>query len=321
MQNWSNTSDKQTRIAFLLFERFSNLCLANCVEPLRAANDFAESRAFEWKFYTIEGTPVHSSSNLPVIPHKAVHDLEPCDYLFILASYDFKLHDTALVRKTLWRVAQSCKILVGLDTAPWLMAASGLLDGRRATVHWDILNEFSENFLSLEAVKDRTVWDGNRITCAGAMSAFDLTRDIIRKHLGNAMALDVDALFLRDTPEAPTPRRYAPHKSTPVQKALALMQNHIETPLSLREISQRIACPQKTLARKFQTTMGATPGQVYRHLRLTQARHFLETTSLNINEVAFRCGYESPAALTRAYKARFGKVPRDVKHRATRETP
>ncbi len=92
--------------------------------------------------------------------------------------------------------------------------------------------------LGSDALRRRVVSDGPRITCAGAMSAFDMTRDLIRHHLGNAMALDVDALFLRDDPTTPTPRRYDQARPTSVQRAIALMHENIDNPLSLAHISQ-----------------------------------------------------------------------------------
>ena len=60
-----------------------------------------------------------------------------------------------------------------LGHSPWLMAAAELLEGRRATIHWDVLESFAEKFLNVDSVRQRVVKDGNRITCAGAMASFD----------------------------------------------------------------------------------------------------------------------------------------------------
>jgi AraC family carnitine catabolism transcriptional activator len=80
--------------------------------------------------------------------------------------------------------------------------------------------------------------------------------------------------------------------------------------LDLATLAKRAACPAKTLERRFRAQLGATPGQVYRHIRLTAARNLVVSTTLQVTEIALRCGYESPAALSRAYKARFGHPPR-----------
>ena len=200
MQKWSKHPEAAIKVAFVLFDQFSNMCLANCLEPMRAANTLAHQRVFDWIFLTLDGAAVHSSSGLPVLSQGRLKDLRFVDYLFVLSSYQHRLHDDAKTRKALRNAAGQCKVVIGLDTAPWLMAAAELLEGRRATIHWDVLESFAEKFLSVDSVRHRVVKDGNRITCAGAMASFDLTRKIIQSHIGNSMVLDIDALMLRDDP-------------------------------------------------------------------------------------------------------------------------
>ena len=67
MQKWTKTPEQPLKVGFLLFERFSNLCLANCLEPMRAANALAPQRAFDWQFLSLTGAAVRSSSDLEVV--------------------------------------------------------------------------------------------------------------------------------------------------------------------------------------------------------------------------------------------------------------
>ncbi|MEK9640999.1 MAG: AraC family transcriptional regulator, partial [Paracoccaceae bacterium] len=192
---WTKSDIASITVQFLLFDRFSNMCLANCLEPMRAANTLVGREFYRWRFLSLSGDTVASSSGLPILPHAALDPEKPCDFLFVVASYDFLKHDTADCRRRLRACSKSCKVMVGLDTGPWLMASAGLLAGRRATLHWETLDSFSERFLNIDTVRHRVVKDNNRITCAGAMSAFDLTRSMIEDHLGSAVALDVDAML------------------------------------------------------------------------------------------------------------------------------
>ena len=123
------------------------------------------------------------------------------------------------------------------------MASAGLLEHKRATVHWDILDSFSERFLNVEPLRERVVRDDNRVTCAGATSAYDLTRELICDHIGHGIALDVDALFMRR--DDLRPRHIGSGPSGPVQRAIDLMHRNIETPMMLDEISRQVACPPK----------------------------------------------------------------------------
>ena len=309
MQKWTITAESSVSICFLLFDRFSNICLANCLEPLRAANTLAGRQVYNWQFLTPDGLSAVSSSRLQILPDAALKDMPACDYLFVVASYDYLKHDTASLRQALRQAARQCTTLVGLDSGPWLMASAGLLESKRATVHWEMLDGFSERFLSTDVTRQRVVYDGNRVTCAGAMAAFDLTRQMIQSHLGNAIAVDVDAMLMRDEGLGLKGTRRPNPSHNPVQRAIAEMHKNIERPLPLTDIARLASCPLKTLARRFQTSLGTSPGQAYRHIRLTEARQLAESTSLSIAEIALRCGYESPAALSRAFRLRFGISP------------
>ena len=124
MQKWTKLQGLPTRIAFVLFDRFSNLCLANCLEPLRAANMVSRASVFDWHTYTMTGGAACSSSGMQVLPHDALAGLERCDYLFVLASYDHERHDMPRTRQALRTAAKKARTLVGMDTGPWLMASA-----------------------------------------------------------------------------------------------------------------------------------------------------------------------------------------------------
>ena len=142
----------------------------------------------------------------------------------MLASYEYQNHDNAKVWRALRRAALNATTVVGLDTAPWLMASAGLLEGRRATVHWDVIDSFAETFLSLNIEQSRVVHDANRITCAGAMSALDLTLNLIADHFGQAMRLNIAHLFMQ--PGAPDTARHlgAQPTSRLIRDAVQLMR-------------------------------------------------------------------------------------------------
>ncbi len=317
MQKWTKQIEKPTRIAMVLFDQFSNLCLANCLEPLRAANTLTKRDAFEWSILSANDAAVLSSSGMEVLPHKALSTLARCDYLFILVSYGHDHHDTPANRSLLRRMIRKAEVTVALDSAPWLLASAGFLDGRRATVHWDLLDEFTERFLEVDAVRAQIVRDGPFMTCAGAMSALDLTLGLIADHLGQAARLEVEALFMHGDPPVGAQSHNKEGQDPLVQRAMALMRENIETPLSLTHMAQRLSCQPRTLDRRFRTHLGAPPGTVYRHLRLSAARKLIEGSRLSIAEIAVRCGYDSPAALSRAIKALYGVTPSGLRHATT----
>jgi transcriptional regulator GlxA family with amidase domain len=98
-----------------------------------------------------------------------------------------------------------------------------------------------------------------------------------------------------------------------VRQALAEMQDNLETRLSLSQISAIVVCSPRTLSRRFLAELGSSRGCVYRHSRLTHAHQLLENTRLSISDISLRTGYNSSAAQSRAFKARFGRVPRQLR--------
>ena len=312
MPEWTKSPQTTAKIGLLLFDRFSNLCLANCIEPLRAANALAPRPAFDWTLCSLDGGPSRSSSGIEIVPECAVAEIADLDYLFILASYDHDTHDTSQTRRKLRDAARRAKFIVGLDAGPWLLASAGLLDGRRATIHWDLLDAFTERFVDVEAEQARIVRDEAITTCAGAMSALDLTLDLIADHLGMASRLDVEALFLHGEP--PVGQANTPQEPDPlVRRGLQMMRDTVEKPLTLQELAKCLSCQSRTLDRRFRTRLGASPGQVYRHLRLAAARKLIENSRLGVAEIAVRCGYDSPAAMTRAIRRQYGMPPRALR--------
>lgn len=299
-------------ISILLFEKFSNHCLANILEPFRAANTLSNDALYRWRFYTLDGESVSSSSGLPVMPDGAFDPSARVDDLFIVSSYDHLSLSTSKCRNVLRAARSNAKRIVGLDTGAWLMAAAGLLDGQKATIHWDIFDSFSEQFLSVDTTKERFIVSKNVITCAGALAAFDLALRLIGEEHGEALRLDVGALLMQTAQSAQGNNQQAAPQSA-VFRAMQLMQENLENPLSNREIAQRTGLGVKTLERRFLSEIGDPPGRIYKNTRLQAARNLVENTRLPISEVSIRVGYENAAALSRAFRQMFNVTPQQLR--------
>ncbi len=312
MHNWTKTATASICVDILLFDRFSNHCLANALEPFRAANTLAKRQAYHWQIYTLDGSPVVSSSGISVVPGGALKELRADGMLFVISSYGYRDLDTPKTRRGLRAAAARSDVVVGMDTGAWLMAATGLLDGRRATIHWDLIDSFAERFLAVNVVKERFVADGNRITCGGATTAFEVVLDMIRRQQGEALRLDVAALFMHELAGVSVKRDGSP-RSRLSARAMTLMQENIEHPLSVNRIAEILGCTQKQLERRCIAEFGAPPFRIYRHLRLAAARRLLENSDLPIAEVALRIGYANASAMTRAFRWEFGLAPRAMR--------
>lgn len=307
------------QVSYLLVDGFSNMCLACAVEPLRAANDYAERHLYQHQLVSLDGGPVRSSSGITIQPSQALSEIGRQDILFVVSGYNYRRFCDSETLRQLYRAARQADIVGGLDTGAWLLAAAGLLDGYSATIHWQELNLFEEGFPELNLSLDRFVMDRNRITCGGATSALDLMLTLIRDAQGEALALDVMNLFIYEShgQEDMSQRgaRFAPFaaRAPMVVAALEEMEKNIEEPLSMGEIAKRIKTSPRTLDRAFTKEMGVGPGRYYQYIRLKTARSLITETNQSMAEIAARTGFSSAATFSRAFTKQFGAPPRNFR--------
>ena len=295
-----------TQISILLFDRFSNHCLANVLEPLRAANDLSSQQVFEWNIVVLGGQRVRSSSGLRLEADAQLADMRG-DILMVMPSYGFLTHANVTSSRALRAAARRFDILAGLDTGSWLLAEAGLLDGYRATIHWDELDRFSERFSDIDVQKEAVIYDRDRITCGGASTAFALAMQMIEKQHGAALRLRVEHLFSGAYAQRPVRRGGI------AARAVDLMRAHIEEPLQIAQLAQQLGRSQKHLEQQMLARLGAAPQVIYRRIRLERARQLSLDTTISVAEISVRCGYQDASAMTRAFRSEYGTTPQALR--------
>lgn len=308
-------------LTVLLLPRFSNLCLAAVIEPLRAANECAGRRHYRWRVASPDGGHVASSSGVRIAVDRPLAEVETGGVLIVLASYDYRRAGDPSLRAVLRHHARHGTVLGGLDTGAWLLAEAGLLDGYRATIHREELPVFAERFPRVRVVEDRYVIDRDRVTAGGATAALDLVLAEIRRVHGRLLASEVATLFLyaaelpADQPQAAMPAHLLGRLDPRLARAAALMQRHLEAPLPVAAIARRLGLGERSLERLFRRHLETTPRAYYRELRLAHARGLLLESPLPVAEVALRAGFENPAAFARSFRRRYGLAPRQLRRR------
>ncbi|MGW8379082.1 helix-turn-helix domain-containing protein [Streptomyces sp. ODS28] len=205
--------------------------------------------------------------------------------------------------------------LVSICTGAFLLAAAGLLDGRRATTHWELVPAFRRMFPAVRLDPDVLFVDeGDILTSAGAASGVDVCLHIVRKDHGSEIANRVARRCV--TPpwreggqaqyiEHPVPDPAAP--STAATRQWVLENLHL--PLTLTAMSEHARMSLRTFARRFQEEVGVSPGRWLIQQRLVLARHLLETSDLSVDEVAARSGFATATSLRQHLQAALGTSP------------
>ncbi|SNT73844.1 GlxA family transcriptional regulator [Paracoccus seriniphilus] len=305
---------------FLLFDGFSNMVLANAMEPLRDVKLRGISGSVDWRVSTMDGRAVRSSSGLQISPDGVFDPDRPGRRLFLVAGYHVRSLATPALITALRRAARGAQQIIAVDTAAWLLAAAGLLDGQSATIHWQELDDFEETFSRVDVSISRYVRAGSFITCGGASTTLDLMLDLIKELFGAAVAFEASTMFLYDAERQASLRRGASRLEGNAPRALLaaldVMSANIESPLSTGEIASRSLISERTLHRVFQQELMMSPGKYYQMLRLQRARHLALETRLPLEQIALRCGFSSAPSLSRAIRKEFG-VP--IRHLSSRK--
>ncbi len=305
----SDRSPEPKSICVLLFENFSNHCLANAIEPFRAANTIARKQLYTWQHLSASGGTVTSSSGLPVETLNWTTAQPSGDLLFVMPSYGYKDNSTPQIHQILRGARKRFRLIAGLDTGAWMLAAAGLMERSRATIHWDEFAGFAEEFPDIDVVEDRYILDEAIATCGGASTTFELMLEIIKKDHSPLFALEVAALFMHGSSGERLDHLPMRSAGQTVREATSLMRRNIEYPLSIPQLAFRMKVDQRQLEKRFRAEFGMTPLAVYKSIRLREAKRLIQYTELEIAEVAIRCGYQNASAMTRAYRLEFSSTP------------
>ena len=213
------------------------------------------------------------------------------------------------------REARRGLIIRGLCTAAYPMAKAGLLDGKKATIHWENQDSFAEEFLEVELTKTVFVCDGNRYTTAGGTSSIDLLLKIIAddhgEELANAVADQMIYSSIRtdqDTQRLSVPTRIGV-RHPKLSKVIQMMEINIEEPMSPSILAKDVGMSTRQLERLFRRYLDRSPKRYYMELRLQKARNLLMQTDMSVINVALACGFASPSHFSKCYRAHYDTTP------------
>lgn len=306
------------RLLLFVTPNFNLSATIGFVDPFRAAN-YLEGRAhFQWKFASLAGGDTVASNGLSV-QTLALSDIaaDPFDIVVVSSSWTPEAHAAPALLGALRRWARAGATLGGLDTGAFILAGAGLLEGRRATVHYEHIDAFHEVHERTDVSEDIFVCDATCFTCSGGTAAVDLALHLLRGLKGDALANAAARYIFHPglrppgTPQNPATQEPLGHRApASVRKVIAEMEKNLEEPLSIPAICARTGLSQRQIARLFARHVGKTPVTYYRDIRLDRARGLVTQTDMAISQIAVASGFASQMHFSKAYRARFGIAPR-----------
>jgi len=306
-------------IGFLLLPRFSMMAFFSAVEPLRIANRISGRPLFEWMLISENGGSVTASNGMTLLADQTIEAVPHLPSLALCSGFDPERYLSPALVRWLRRLSAAGCVLGGLDTGCFVLAAAGLLNGERVTLHWESLPSFKERFPAIATSNELFELGARRFSCAGGTAAMDMALDVIARRHGQRLAIDVSEQLVHermrtrhDQQRMTLARRLDTHNARLVE-AVDLMERHLETPLSLADVARRSGVSLRQLQRIFEHELRSSPRDWYLGLRLERAYHLLTETDLDVLVVGLACGFASSSSFSRAFRQRYGSSPRQVR--------
>ena len=280
---------------------------------------------FTTSLVSLDGNPVRYRDRVTVNVDLAASSVDDVD-LVVVPGLDDDL-EPSLELNVPWapwiaRWHQAGAVVASSCSGAFLLAQAGILDGRTATTHWLYAEELQRRFPMVRVTPERLLIDlGDIITSGGATTFLDLSLYLIERFAGReranaaARVLLVDGSRTSQLPYVTLGAVRRDHEDDVVHRAQDLIDAEIGGPLLIEELAGRVGLSSRTLARKFQDTLGRGAQAYIRQRRIEIACRLLETTDSPIESIRGRVGYRDSTAFRRAFRTQTGLSPSEYRSR------
>jgi transcriptional regulator GlxA family with amidase domain len=317
------------RVAILLYPGVQSLDVTGPLEVFSAAREVLAGSGAEdpgYEVTTISASPaaLRTSSGLQLTPAGPLpHAREEIDTLIVPggSGRERAAADETLIR-WLARAPRCCRRVAGVCTGAFLLAAAGLLDGRRATTHWAFADRLAGEYPAVEVQADPIfIRDGAVWTSAGVTAGMDLCLAMVEQDLDREVALLVArhlVMFLR-RPGNQSQFSATLHAQQPRAEPLREIQRSVLEDVagrhSVEEMAARAHMSPRNFARAFRAQTGITPGRYVESVRLEAARRWLEESGEPVSAVALACGFGTPETMRRSFLRTLQIGPAEYRRR------
>lgn len=314
----TDSGSLQRHVVVVVYPDIMAMDVCGPMEAFSIANYLANRTLYRLSLAAVTTEPITTSLGFCIVPNCRLADLDgPIDTLLVAGGYGHvdALRDPVLtgwLRETAPRARRHGSICTGA----FLLAASDLLHGRRATTHWALAPSFAKNYPSTTLEVDRIfVRDGQTYTSAGISAGIDLALALIEEDHGRTFALRVARSLVVFLKRPGGQSQFSTHlqaqfSAVPaIRKAQEWALTHLADDLSAKALAAHVGMSERNFRRLFVDELRETPREYVERVRLDEARRQIEDTDLAAQVVAKRCGFGTVYSLRRAFVRQFGVTP------------
>lgn len=306
------------RFIFLLLDRFTMLPFAAALDALRLANKMAGVAIYDWRLVGSEGGFATCSNGSQIRLDAGFGDdlgITRDDAVIVCGGDAITAQATRPVLAWLRRQGRTGAVLGAVCTGAYVLARAGLLDGRRATIHWENHDSFTETFPEVDLHRQVFVDDGARLTAGGGTSSIDMMLHVIGQAQGPDLAAQIADQMLhtgirtgRDHQRLSIATRIG-IRHPRLAAVVARIEANLENPISPSQLALDAGMSTRQLERLFMRYLNRSPKRYYVEARLARARQLLLNTDLPLIEIAIACGFASSSHFSKCYRERYGTSP------------
>jgi AraC family transcriptional regulator, transcriptional activator FtrA len=270
---------------------------------------------YEFRVCALDRGPLRATGGVTIQPHGGLRGLKEAGTIVIPGWRDPDERPPEVLLKALRAAHARGARLMTICSGVFVLAAAGLLDGRRATTHWRYTERLQSRFPNVRVEPDVLFVDeGQILTSAGSAAGLDLCLHLVRRDYGAEIANLVARRLVVPPQREGGQSQYIPapmrsNTTNGLARVLEWAQRRLHEPLSVERLADRAAMSGRTFARRFHQETGTTPHQWLTHQRLIAAQRRLETTQESIDEVAEAVGLRTAATLRLHFRAMLGTTP------------
>lgn len=320
------------RITITVPEGQNNLSsIIGSYKILKAACAYRKERGFRER-YSIELAGLSEQVEFhhglfSVKPHTHIARIRKTDLIIIPAinqDYRLAVQKNQLLVEWVKRQYQNGAEVASICTGAFLLAASGLLDGKTCSTHWAFAEAFRATYPQVKLQPDQLITDENGIyTNGGAFSFLNLILYLIEKYMDRETAVFCSKVFQIEsdrTSQSPFIifNQQKAHDDAVIRKAQDYIEQHIDEKISMDRLALQLGISRRNFDRRFLRSTGNTPAEYLQRVRVEVAKKNLEQNTASITEIMFDCGYSDPKAFRDIFKRYTGMTPVEYRKRYAR---
>ncbi len=276
-----------------------------------------------------DGEPIQSVNNIEIQPHCSIKEIDHTDLIVISsATYiDKILEKNPELITWLRRLYSQGTHIASICTGVFLLAETGLLDGKSATLHWGFADMFKKRYPNVLLKSDQMIIDNGRLYCSAGVSAgMDLALYLVEKFCGQKAALaSAKTMILDMNRSSQSPYDCFLHSQnrddTLIAKACALIEENQAQGLDYNRLAATLGLGRRSLERRFKQAVGLTPLGYQQQLRVAHAKRLLEDGHFSFSEITYKVGYEDISFFRKIFIRVTGLRPKEYQQKFTRTHP